>query len=829
MDNLAGKYHAPEVGTPNANDWHYATLTPSGDKGYRWTNRAGVSWGLSYNSPDDKVLQVGTDCCYHGSGHTTCEVVKDDKGHGIALMGPGGKYTKQPDAASGGSHEWSRPALKIPSWGSGQDGRHALLMTLASTGADWRDLAFLAAVPASTMMHRGEPAVLVPGDQSDKDDDALADFLARYQPKKLSIFCDSKENITTEASGQVQYYGMDSLHSVTMDLVKAGWAGACSRIVIAPMEDYAACLLASSLAARIRNPLFFVGGGAWNKDLLQFLKQTLKPSQVVMVRGKHMADDQVAACMNQLGNPTSVPITETKDAIAWLSSQKITIEYLAVVNPNDRTAQVECASRKLSLTASVYTAKRNGLVLPIDNIPVYNQLGRLEQYDQKALQVALQGLRSVIQATPGQDPKHVAIVGGFNVMPTCQTDSKLGNVHAVSDIPYGQFEGDCCGRKSFRDVPFGRIYAESLTCGSLLAARSVNYNHLVDPKWTNEVVEGGTWGFPELCSLAQVTGLCKAPKRMFQKDMDHVTVLEANAIFHKGHSGAMNLGDFVKNNTKALYSPAVVITRGCHGAGIDEGDMSNGTVAGRMLGRGCVAYLGAPRTATTPSTLTETTYFHEMLYSTEPLSVGQALCVAYNKSMVNHLDGGPMDNYCFENEVLLGDPALVPCFVGSGAVKTRSMSASGPAASCSKSDDNIVTVTGPSEWRKTPIDRKQLDEWNYKGDLFTYVAGNVEPETVWGPGYDKQDLYYCLTVDLPKGTKVKQVKALDATESIGGKEQMSDAGDWTKRWWPTGRFFEQEKNDGSTTVRWRLRLLDYDMPTGDIKAELKSARFQLVV
>ena len=45
----------------------------------------------------------------------------------------------------------------------------------------------------------------------------------------------------------------------------------------------------------------------------------------------------------------------------------------------------------------------------------------------------------------------------------------------------------------------------------------------------------------------------------------------------------------------------------------------------------------------------------------------------------------------------------------------------------------------------------------------------------------------------------------------------------------SGRHYEQENMDGSTTIRWRLRLLDYDQPTGDIKAELKSARFQLVV
>ena len=389
----------------------------------------------------------------------------------------------------------------------------------------------------------------------------------------------------------------------------------------------------------------------------------------------------------------------------------------------------------------------------------------------------------------------------------------------------------------FREIAIGRIYSESLSCGTLLAARTVAYELLVDEKWDTTIIEAGKWGFPEVSGLFQVAGIDKSPGHVLKVDMDRARVVEAAAFLHKDHSCATNLGSFVSSKTATLYSPAVVVTRGCHGAGIDEGNQCDGSVAGRMLGRGCVCYLGSSRSPTTANTLTEVAFFHELLYGSEQqMSVGRAMRSAFNKAMVNHLDGGPMNNYCLENEVLLGDPALVPCFANGGVSSTAGSISRNklpqlvtPATS-SCDEAGIVTVVGPSEWRRTPIHRAQLDEWKFKGDLFTYVAPYVEQETIWcGKGYDKQELYYVVFVVLPCGVSVKAVKALDAMEAEGGssKVQASQAG-WTKRWWRNGQHFVQHHSDGSTTVRWRLRLLDYDMQTGDIKAVLKSARFQLV-
>ena len=50
------------------------------------------------------------------------------------------------------------------------------------------------------------------------------------------------------------------------------------------------------------------------------------------------------------------------------------------------------------------------------------------------------------------------------------------------------------------------------------------------------------------------------------------------------------LGNAIDTSTATLYAPAVLVSRGCHAAGIDE---TAPCVAGRMLGRGAVAYAPA--------------------------------------------------------------------------------------------------------------------------------------------------------------------------------------------------------------------------------------------
>ena len=47
-------------------------------------------------------------------------------------------------------------------------------------------------------------------------------------------------------------------------------------------------------------------------------------------------------------------------------------------------------------------------------------------------------------------------------------------------------------------------------------------------------------------------------------------------------------------------------------------------------------------------------------------------------------------------------------------------------------------------------------------------------------------------------------------------------------WWVSGKHYVQCHADGTSTVRWRVRMLDYDMQTGTINARLVCARFRLI-
>ena len=83
----------------NKNDWHYVTIEKGdGVGGYRWTNRAGVSWSLFHKWSTDDHLDVGKECPYYNSGHTRANVRFDAEGNVTAIQGPGNEwYLKEPE------------------------------------------------------------------------------------------------------------------------------------------------------------------------------------------------------------------------------------------------------------------------------------------------------------------------------------------------------------------------------------------------------------------------------------------------------------------------------------------------------------------------------------------------------------------------------------------------------------------------------------------------------------------------------------------------------------------------------------------------------------
>ena len=422
-----------------------------------------------------------------------------------------------------------------------------------------------------------------------------------------------------------------------------------------------------------------------------------------------------------LGNVQT--LRNTDEVISYLTERGYGLDYFALVNPNDRNSG---RSQKLSLTAATYTTRRDGLSIPVATpIPA-------DVAEGTALATMLSALHERY-AHLGYHPEHLALVGAFDVIPIERRPSLFDVPERdwpVTDIPYGEIDDD-----PFREIAVGRIFTDNLYRGSLLAARTATYEFLLDGHWENRFMESGLWGFDELRAIMLNVGF-DAPEHLTEAQIAQRPRLEVSAILHKDHSHCTVLGHAFTVETEALYAPAVVISRGCSVAGVDLVATSSRTVPGNMLGRGAVAFVGAPRNSIAGNTVTEVAFFNHML---EGMTLGQAMRAAFNNATVHYLDENRNAGmrYVLDNEMLFGDPALV--------YHVPSEPLTAPATA--RLEGNTVTVTAPEAWTQVQFVPEQLAEWNYDGDLFMYVGHGAEPKTYWAGQYDHEDLYY--TVALP--------------------------------------------------------------------------------
>ncbi len=571
----------------------------------------------------------------------------------------------------------------------------------------------------------------------------------------------------------IDHIPLTDLTDVTIDLA-ASWQQS-DYVILAPQYDYAKAVMASSLAGRLRSPLFFFDDTL--SEAVHSEIERLSP-QSIIVLGEIIQLEL-----------TNTAYLEDEDAmIAWLLDHAFPVDYIAVVNPNDRSAG---RSQKLSLTAPIYTSRRDGIVVAVPTaIP-----------DNPASGDGVATVTSYLEsryAQLGHHPEYLALVGSFDVIPIERRPSLFSVPERdwpVTDIPYGELDQD-----PFREVAVGRIFTDSLTRGSLLAARTTTYELLMDGHWENRFIETGLWGFDELRSIMTNVGF-EPPEHLTQEDINQSPSLEVSAILHKDHSHCTVLGHAFDLNTPTFYAPAVVLSRGCSVAGIDLVNLETRTVPGDMLGRGAVAFIGAPRNSIAGNTVTEVAFFNHLL-SGETL--GQAMRSAFNNATIHYLDEGSNAamRYVLDNEMLFGDPAL--------AFHVPSDPITQPAHVTEA--DGLITVHAPEQWNRVQFVPEQLSEWNYTGDLYMYVGAGAEPKTYWAGQYDHEDLYYTVALTLPEDSSTGALTELTSFNQPLG--------------WRGGHYIDHHQ-DGTKTVRWRVRLLDYDMSTGVLIDEVPNITYQL--
>lgn len=230
-------------------------------------------------------------------------------------------------------------------------GKRCLFLVGVTDEAAWRDLAYLAAVPAASHRSGKRPSVIAvaPSGEIGRE---VADYLRRYRPEEVFALGLAK-NAKPPKPLKWTVLPADSAGAAARTLASR-FGGKPARAVVCREDDYASALLASSLAARLGCPLLYCQGkqvsGATRSALDRLGAKT------VLAIGDVPRDG--------LGKGRKgVFLKDAAEAVGWLKGSGIECDYLAAANPFDRAGTMQ---RKLSLIAPLLCAARGGLVVPID-------------------------------------------------------------------------------------------------------------------------------------------------------------------------------------------------------------------------------------------------------------------------------------------------------------------------------------------------------------------------------------------------------------------------------------------------------------------------------
>ena len=232
-------------------------------------------------------------------------------------------------------------------------GTRTILLVPLPVEPSWRDLAYLATVPAATVVNEGAPSALAL-EAAGTLTPEIQDYLRRYRPEAVYLLGGGPE--TLEIAGQT----CKPVPAVSADAAACGlsrlfWR-TCATAVICPEDDYEAALVASALAARLRAPLLFAAADGVSEATAQELRR-LQAQDLLCVGKRGNGSPPL-----KVGAAKVTPLAGAGEVMAWVRSRGLPVSYLAAVNPTDRQRTV---IRKLSLAGVLLAAGRNGLVAPL--------------------------------------------------------------------------------------------------------------------------------------------------------------------------------------------------------------------------------------------------------------------------------------------------------------------------------------------------------------------------------------------------------------------------------------------------------------------------------
>ena len=684
----------------------------------------------------------------------------------LTLMGCGESPSKQADT-SHDSHDTGVPTSSTSTTRPAADAS-LFMLELSATEADWRDLAYLAAIPASAHLNQGAPAVVAVVDYDDRGT-ATRDLLQRLVPKNGYIMDDGETIPQAETSTGLVAEDAESWSRL---LAQTFWTTSDYAVVVS-LDDYAGALFGASLAARLDAPLLFAS-----------LSSAVEVDALVGALGAEAL--VIGVDDDPLPLPSDPTLLAGLDvALDWVRNEDLEVSYLTVSNPLDRYSG---RSQKASLVAPMYAARRRGLSVPVSLAMPTRVVADGGDHP------VLPALADVYEQLGGP-PEHLAIVGAHDALPQMRKPTIFDNPleeQPVSDLPYGEIDED-----PFLDLAIGRLVGDTVEELSVIATRTSMYENLMDGTWERNFVESGLWGFDELRSITLNVGF-EAPQHLSQGEIDASRSLEIGAFLHKDHSYCQVLGNAVDVDTTTLFSPAVVVSRGCSVGGMDLLSDSQRSIVDHMFGRGVVAFVGASRNAIAYNTLIEVSLWNQLV---DGRTLGQSFRHGVNDAIVHWLDDGSTAmRYAIDTEIVYGDPAF--------RMHIPSNYLTSPAGQ--SFDGATLTVTAPETWTRVQYHPEMLAEWSYDGDLYMYTAPGASPRTYWAGLYDLEDMYF--GVQLPLAQPPASVQALDTHPAPLG--------------WPETYHLDGHV-DGTTTALWRVRLLDFNEHTGAIVTD--AAAFEYAV
>lgn len=215
----------------------------------------------------------------------------------------------------------------------------------------WRDLAYLAAIPAAEAANSGG-ASLIAVPAAGPLGPETRDYFRRYQPTSVVTLVPESRVLDFTPSDTAPFKKLTASHAVgaAVQLSRTYWRSS-PVAVVCQEDDYESALIGAPLASLLNAPLLYVPATGAPEATAAELRR-LGVREVVTLGATEAKFDASA-----------VNLSDAAAVMAWTRQRRIPVRYLAAVNPRDRGQFV---TRKLSMAGAQLAAGRRGLVAPLN-------------------------------------------------------------------------------------------------------------------------------------------------------------------------------------------------------------------------------------------------------------------------------------------------------------------------------------------------------------------------------------------------------------------------------------------------------------------------------